>query len=92
VLFRSQLLIRLEQIHKSYAFGKGGAVPVLRGVDLILPTEGTMAICGASGSGGALSFADTTGGTASGGFSLSGDVPRYTARIRAGEWGDSADK
>lgn len=44
-------MIQLEQIHKSYAFGKGGEVPVLRGVDLTLPTEGTMAICGASGSG-----------------------------------------
>jgi lipoprotein-releasing system ATP-binding protein len=44
-------MIRLEQIHKSYAFGTSGALPVLRGVELGLPREGTLAIRGASGSG-----------------------------------------
>jgi len=44
-------MIRLEQIHKSYAFGTSRALPVLCGVDLELAGEGTLAIRGASGSG-----------------------------------------
>ena len=44
-------MIRLENIHKSYAIGSTGTLPVLRGVDLELPTEGVLAVRGASGSG-----------------------------------------
>jgi len=44
-------MIRLENIHKSYAFGRHGALPVLRGIELELPGSGVLAIRGASGSG-----------------------------------------
>jgi len=44
-------MIRIENIHKSYAFGRHGELPVLRGVDLELPDRGALAIRGASGSG-----------------------------------------
>lgn len=46
----SEVVLRCEALHKSYAIGKT-AVPVLRGVDLTVQRGERLAIIGASGSG-----------------------------------------
>ncbi|MDX6765851.1 MAG: ABC transporter ATP-binding protein [Candidatus Methylacidiphilales bacterium] len=44
-------MIRLENIHHAYPIGRSGSLPVLRGIDLEILPEQSLAIRGASGSG-----------------------------------------